>query len=255
MFSKTKLGSRLLETLVLNPFEAMPGVYNGHRFSLKVLIPDYEKIIKEHYAAYIPSDLSEINSRLILPSDFKHFGVVCEFENLTEVELYDEYMTLDNYVRESIRRFGPIIFKNVFFNEKRRSDGHRNRFPHLNFHVDRSVKQATHYSCYLRDCFDQEQQQPRKSSTLFIANIVGYLQAVKEKQYSPSEQEKHISHVDIFRDVDVAQLINQLIIEHAWNEPIGCGEISIIDNTTVLHSSYYRNKLEKGYRIGVRYLQ
>lgn len=45
-----------------------------------------------------------------------------------------------------------------------------------------------------------------------------------------------------------------VILEHAWNEPQGTGEISIIDNITCLHASYYPRVYEPGYKIRVRYV-
>ena len=49
-------------------------------------------------------------------------------------------------------------------------------------------------------------------------------------------------------------LINNIIIEHAWNEVTGTGEISMLDNITCLHVSYYPIAHEKEYKIGVRYV-
>jgi len=66
--------------------------------------------------------------------------------------------------------------------------GHRNKFPHLNFHIDRTSKQETVYSMYTRDPFDEEQKYPRESSTLFAANIMGHLQGIKEGSIKPTDK-------------------------------------------------------------------
>lgn len=255
MLGNTRLGEQLFSTLSQNPFEVIEGEHKGVRFTVSIAIPEYKNKIETHFADLIPQGLHEINNRLSLPADFRHFGIQVRFEQPAELSLYDKDMTLETSVHESIRWFGPLILRNAFLDHQRRNDGHRNRFPNLNFHVDRSVKQPTHYSFYLRDPFDPVQVEPRTSSTLFISNTVGYLQGLREKTFSPTERDKHIAHVNLFNDENVRELINKLILEHAWDEPRGSGEISIIDNLTVLHSSYYRKPLEKGYRIGVRYCQ
>ena len=254
MFVKSDISDGLFEKLSKNPYETMEGIHDGTRFEIRVAIPAYDNIVKNHYSAFIPQTLSQINSRLVLPASFKHFGVIIKFEQQREVAFYDADMRLDDGLREAIKRFGPVIIKNAFMNDKRRSDGHRNRFPQLKFHVDRGVNQAERHSYYHRDPFDPEQIEPRTSSTLFISNVVGYLQAMKEKKCSVNDNEVHITTMDLFHEEDVQSLLNKIILEHAWNELKGTGEISIIDNTTVLHSSYYLNPTLKGYRIGVRYL-
>jgi len=44
-----------------------------------------------------------------------------------------------------------------------------------------------------------------------------------------------------------------LAVEHGCDEPERVGEISLIDNRTVLHASYFKDGFHKGYRIGVSY--
>jgi hypothetical protein len=44
------------------------------------------------------------------------------------------------------------------------------------------------------------------------------------------------------------------ILDQRWTAGFEIGEIGVIDNATVLHSSYYRNASRDGYKIGVRYL-
>lgn len=254
MLHKTDLGSVMLEKLYKNPGEILEGSHFGERFSMKVVIPNHERIVAQYYSDLLKTSLNQINNNLDLPSYFKHFGIEVKFEKQCEVAFYNDQKKLDEGIRESIKMFGPIIIKNVYLDDSRRNDGHRNRFPQLKFHVDRSMAQTEHHSYYHRDPFDPEQIEPRKSSTLFIPNVVGYLQGVKEKKYSITQKGVLISHIDLFHEENVQELIGKIIVEHAWNEPRGTGEISIIDNTTTLHSSYYRIPSVKGYRIGVRYV-
>lgn len=65
----------------------------------------------------------------------------------------------------------------------------------------------------------------------------------------PSKRELHY-----FLKENMADMLNNIIIEHDWREPLGTGEISIIDNLSCLHASYYPQPSEKGYKIGVRYV-
>jgi hypothetical protein len=44
------------------------------------------------------------------------------------------------------------------------------------------------------------------------------------------------------------------MVELGWRAPEGVGEISLIDNRTVLHASYYARPELEGYPISVRYL-
>ena len=59
----------------------------------------------------------------------------------------------------------------------------------------------------------------------------------------------------IFKNEAAHELLGKVLLEHGWNEPSGTGEISLLDNRTVLHASYYRDRVTKGYPIGVRYLR
>lgn len=148
---------------------------------------------------------------------------------------------------------GAVVIKNVYLDSEHRNMGHRNRFPQLNFHVDRSEKQPTHYSMYTRNPFDNEQKHPRKSSTLFVPSIIGYLQSLKEKSIDPASAKGNKGTYTIFTKENMSELVNNIIIEYAWSEVTGTGEISMLDNITCLHASYYPTH-EKGYKIGVRYV-
>ena len=53
---------------------------------------------------------------------------------------------------------------------------------------------------------------------------------------------------------DVAALVGEIMVEQPWQAPEGTGEITILDNRTVLHASYYERHQDKGYPIAVRYL-
>lgn len=52
---------------------------------------------------------------------------------------------------------------------------------------------------------------------------------------------------------DMGNIINNIAIEHRWNESEVTGEISMIDNRTALHASYERTPSIVGYHIGVYY--
>lgn len=247
------LSEKMKSDLMNQPEKAIKGVFNGSVYSAKIIIKNYGEKIMRHYSDILNGGLQGYCQRVGVKFDYRHFGIEVQFEKPTELWLHDDSMVLVAGVHEILDRFGPVVFKNAYLTAAFRDRGHRNRFPHLNFHVDRSDKQTTHISLFTRNPFDEEQAKPRTSSTLFIANIVGHLQAVKEGLISVDEKGLK-SHYDLFQGEDVDALIGELILEHAWNEPQGTGEISMQDNCRMLHASYYREMSQKGYRIGVRYV-
>jgi hypothetical protein len=82
----------------------------------------------------------------------------------------DDEMRLPAEARVLMEEFGPVVLKNVYPPGNIEDVGHRNRFPHLNFHRDRNENQPTPYSMFYRNPFDDIQKHPRKASTLFISN-------------------------------------------------------------------------------------
>lgn len=240
--------------LTNNPRSVFHGEYAGKKYSAHLVIPNYAAHIDAHYADIVKGDLSGFCRQSEVPFNLIHFGVVIEFSDAIELVLHDDELTMDEGLHQLIEAVGVVIIKNSYMSSKLRKIGHRNRFPHLNFHVDRTANQPTHYSMYARDPFDEEQQHPRTSSTLFIPNIVGHLQGIRDGIVDPLKDKGVRATYRLFENSPVTELMNDLIIEHRWDEPHGVGEISMLDNTTLLHSSYYRNLFEKGYKIGVRYL-
>ncbi|MFQ5773970.1 MAG: hypothetical protein ACE5GS_05600 [Kiloniellaceae bacterium] len=137
-----------------------------------------------------------------------------------------------------------------FLPERQRAQGQRNIFPSLRFHLDRGSTQRDRYSLFTRDPFDPVQQAPRTSSTLVLANVVAYLQALRVGHGAHEFR----SLYRLFEEEDISPLIDEVVLELPWRAPEGTGEISILDNRTVLHASYYTRDRDKGYPIGVRYL-
>jgi len=239
--------------LLTSSMAQISGVFVNTRYFAKIGIRNYKQRIEDNYTAYLGSkSLDHYCNKHQFPQVFTDFGVIIEFESAVELYLHDDEMKLDQCVNYLIEKTGAIIIKNAYFNANQRLLGHRNRFPHLNFHVDRSPNQPTHFSMYTRNPFDAEQKFPRISSTLFVASVVGQLQSSKEQQVVTSISNR--SSYEIFINGSMEPLFNDIILKHAWDAPMGTGEISIIDNITCLHSSYYPNQFEKGYKIGVRYV-
>lgn len=243
-----------LSKLTRDPESAHSGVWEGNAYAAKVGIPNYKQKIVRHYAGLIQGSLAQECQLAEIPCDFEHFGVIVQFEKPVEVLLYDESLTINRGLLDIIASVGPVIFKNVYLASAVRSEGHRNRFPHLRFHIDRNPLQATRYSMYTRDPYDDEQRYPRTASTLFTANIVSHLQGIKEGDVVRGVDKGVRASAPLFEKEDMSHVINDVVLEQRWDEPEGTGEIVMIDNATVLHASYYRNIAEKGYRIGVRYL-
>jgi len=237
-----------------HPFESIAGRFGNAPYSAKIALPDYNQRLLKHYSQILHGNIVSYSQRVQIPYAYTHYGLIIDFENPVEVALHTEEMVLDEGLRELIARIGPVIIRNAYMVSRYRDQGHRNRFPHLNFHIDRSENQPTQYSMYTRNPFDSEQQFPRTSSTLFIPSLVGNLQAVKEEQPNARSDIGIRNTYTLFTNEDMNSLLNNIILEHAWDQPQGIGEISMLDNRTALHSSYYRNPAEKGYKIGVRYL-
>lgn len=232
----------------------MRGALGICQYTARIAIPDYRSKIESYYQDLLPNGLDELCRSAQIPCDFTHFGVIIEFDQPMELSLHDEQLALPDGLHQIIARTGPLILRNAFLDSAVRTHGHRNRFPHLNFHVDRSLKQVTRYSMYTRDPYDSEQKFPRTSSTLFVANIVGYLQGVRDGIINPVTDKGGRGTYAIFHKTDMAEVLGNVVLEHAWDLPLGTGEISMLDNADCLHSSYYRDPSLKGYKIGVRYV-
>jgi len=245
--------SAWLNTILNTPETPVNGVFSGCPYEAKVIIPHYKLRVSDYYRDEIKGTLDQLCTQLNFPRVFKHFGISITFEKPLELRLHDDEMNMVDSLHNIIKEAGAVVIKNAYLDSEHRSMGHRNRFPQLNFHVDRSEKQPTHYSMYTRNPFDDEQKHPRTSSTLFVASIIGYLQSLKEKNIEPSDSHNNRGSYTVFTPNNVPELVGKIIIEHAWNEETGTGEISMLDNITCLHASYYRSH-EKGYKIGVRYV-
>jgi hypothetical protein len=229
-----------LDGLARGPLDAVKGQLNGSRFEARIAIPYYADHIAKHYGV----TLGEVG----VPLDFAHFGFVLTFDRPTEIFIHDDDRLLDEGLRDIVRRFGTVILRNAYLEDAKREAGQRNIFPSLRFHFDRGANQREQVSLFYRDPFDPEQKEPRKSSTLIAANVVVYLQSLKEG----ANAHQFGSQYEIFKDEDIATLDGDILLRQAWREPTGTGEICIINNRTVLHASYYER--EGGYRISVRYL-
>lgn len=241
------------KTLVEHRKLEFSGVYNKLDYTAKIIFPNYEQQISDYYSDIILGNLKQFSTHCDIPFTFTHFGIEIRFYQAAELILHDDQFLLDEGLRQLISAGGAVIIKNAYMNDQHRDMGHRNRFPHLNFHVDRTANQPTHYSMYSRNPFDEEQQHPRTSSTLFIPGIVGHLQAIKEGIVQKDDRGMKGTYT-LFTNEKPDDLMQKIILEHAWNEPMGVGEISMLNNLNLLHASYYRNPAIKGYKIGVRYL-
>lgn len=244
----------LFEPLRQHPEIPVIGSLHGASFRASVGIPHYDRRIAEYYGDIAPAGLNAICETAGIPFDLAQFGLIISFERPTEIAVHDDDMVLDESIRTMIARFGPVFFRNATIISDMRDRFHRNVFPHLRFHVDRGSTMPNQYSCFTRDPSDAQQRPPRTSSTLFIANIVAWLELVRAGIYKPGKDRGAISSCDLFRQVDIEPLLGDIVLDQPWTAPAGIGEIGIIDNKTVLHASYHWKGAEKGYPIGARYL-
>lgn len=184
---------------------------------------------------------------------FSEFGLSIVFPEATEVTCHDGEMVLDPDLKSLVARYGVVVIRNAFLNAPARAQGHRNVFPHLDFHRDRNPSHENKYTLFSRDPFDAIQRVPRWASTLFIDNAVGYLQALKEGLLSVGEKGRR-SRYKIFSNDDASGMFGSVILEQPRSAPEGVGEIAIIDNNRILHANFRHEIHTRPYSICARYL-
>jgi hypothetical protein len=243
----------VLSRLRNHPGQSVNTQILGCACSIKIDIPHYLAALTTFYGTPKPLNINNAQQDSGITFNTSHFGLIIHFKEAVELQLHDDEMQMPASIKSLITEFGVLMIKNTFLSAQVRDVGHRNRFPHLKFHYDRSEAQSTVYSMYIRDPFDDEQRFPRIGSTLFIPNIVAYLQSLKEVNNARTTGKGVYSNYDLFMKEDMAEVIGHIAVEHGWDEPEGIGEISIIDNRTVLHASYHKDGHHPGYEIGVRY--
>jgi len=246
--------STWIDRLLLADTKTIKGTYNQVDYQARIVIPNYKQNVAEYYKQLINGNIDDYCRQVGVSPVYEHYGVEIEFLRPAQIDIHGDDQVLEPGLKQLMQKAGPVIFKNTYLSASYRGVDQRNSFPHLNFHIDRHINMPTRFSVYTRDPFDAEQKFPRKSSTLFIASIVGYLQAVKEGIINPAEAKGINRSFEIFRNMSIDDLIGKLIIEQRWDEAEGVGELSMLDNATEMHSSYERIYATKGYRIGVRYV-
>ncbi len=231
-----------LDALRRDPGTPVRGNLGEFEYTARICIPNHAENVKKHYG-----NRAAIS---IVPIEFPHFGSVFEFDQAVEIPVFDENRTLDQGLRQIVKAFGPIILRNAYLPARHRHEGQRNIFPSLRFHVDRGSTQEDCYSLFWRDPFDETHKMPRTSSTLIVANAVAYLQAYNEGDRTAQFK----SLYQLFETETMSEMVGNVVLEQPWCAPAGTGEITILDNRTVLHASYYAHPEDRGYPIGVRYL-
>lgn len=236
------LSRESLQDLQQQPANPLRGCTGGADFEMSVMIPEYRRRLVAHYGKDCAGPVT--------PPPFRHFGLLVAFSNPVELPLHDQTKTLHEELRGLVRSFGPVIFRNVHLPKETRSAEQRNVFAKLEFHIDRAPQQPDHYTLFWRDPFDAIQRHPRSSSTLVLANAAAHLQAQKEGHESRELKTRY----RLFENETVATLVNEVMVEIPWRAAEGVGEVAVLDNTTVLHASYYAHPELRGYPISVRYL-
>lgn len=249
-----KYDADIVRQLMKSPSGSVEGNVSGAACKFKIVSPYYVELISKFYHDQLLHDLNYYHDHLNIPVLFSHFGVSVDFYEPTELHLHGEDMTLPEGVKVLLKNFGVLILRNAYLDSSVRDMGHRNRFPQLNFHVDRIPSQISYYSVYTRNPFDEEQKHPRTSSTLFIPTLIAYLQGLAEGKTALLSDKGLINNTLLFNEDNIKEILNTVAVQHSWDQPLGTGEISIINNCNMLHASYYPDMYNKGYRIGVRYL-
>jgi hypothetical protein len=240
--------------LLRQPGKALRGGFHGAGYEARVAIANYDQLIARHYQAIAPDGLAAACSLADIHFDTPQFGLAITFEEQTEIAVHDCDMVLDESFRSLVAQFGGIFLRNATIAGAAREKFHRNIFPHLKFHVDRGPTSANQYSCFTRDPDDTAQRQPRLSSTVFVANIVAWLEMISKGRADANTERGVRASYELFQDSKAAKLFGKIILEQAWEAPAGTGEIAVIDNRTVLHATYDKQKKARGYPIGGRYL-
>ncbi len=230
------------------------GRFQGIGYKARVAVPDYDHIIAHHYRTTAPDGLAAACSLADIHFDTPQFGLIIDFDDPAELAVHDGDLVLDDSIRTLVAQFGAVFLHNATIAGTSREKFHRNIFPHLKFHVDRGPTSINQHSCFTRDPDDPVQREPRRSSTLFIANIVAWLEMVRTSRADPKSERGTRASYELFQEGKAAKLFGKIILEQAWEAPLGIGEIAIIDNRTVLHATYDKQKKLRGYPIGARYL-
>ncbi len=249
---KLEISASILGGLLARPTVSASVRLAGIPCKLELAVPHYAREIGAHYRELIRGDVAAFARKVDVAPPFEHFGLVVRFASEVELcayELRAGVVTLDASIRELVRVFGPVSFRNAVLPKAQRDDGHKGRFQHLNFHIDRSGNQVDQYSVYTRNPADSEQRPPRTSSTLFISNLVAYLQNLKE---TGERGPLHSNHT-LFSSETLDTLLGRIIFAQLWNEPEGTGEVVVQDNRYVRHASCYANPFAKSWRLGVRF--
>ena len=245
----------LISQLQKHPDRKFFGTMDGSRFVVQVVIANYpQKIIARYKGELGGRTPAELGLQLGREFSFQHFGLILTFDHQTDIILNDDKKRLNTDLRSLVDAFGPVVLRNACLDTTAENLEQRNIFPHLRFHFDRSSLQESQISLFSRDPNDPEQRFPRKSSTLFVANIVAWLQNAREAATPEGKEPGMRASYDLFAEQNVRPLFGDVVFDQAWNEPEGTGELCIIDNRTVLHASFHGDLRGKGWRIGARYL-
>ncbi|MFT4930057.1 MAG: hypothetical protein ACI8WB_006193, partial [Phenylobacterium sp.] len=230
----------IIESLLKDPYKVIPAMVGNSQAHIHINIPDYFNQLQQFYGNTILPDLPTVIHRSGIDFDTLHFGLVICFEEPVILTMHNQALELLGNSKALISQFEVVTIINASLDQESRDYGHRNRFPHLKFHRDRNELQPTPYSLYTRNPFDPEQRKPRISSTVFIANLVAYLQCMKQRDYQQIAEKGSQSHYNIFKEEDISQIIGKVILEHRWDATEGTGEISMLDNRRSLHASFMR---------------
>ncbi len=253
VFAPTLFDAAAFDALLNRPESSLQGHFNAIPYTARVVIPNYGAHVARHYASVMPNGLAMASAYADIPFHISQFGLIIEFDRAAHIALHGDDLILAESVRDLVARFGVVVFRNACIAGAARNKFHRNIFPHLQFHLDRSPGAANQYSCFTRDPDDAAQRGPRATSTLFIANLVAWLELVRADGCDPREERGVRMSYNLYPDA-ARDLFGDVILEQPWDAPEGTGEIAVIDNRTVLHASYHKDGRTKGYAIGARYL-
>jgi len=253
MLNSFELSDNIIQNLKRNPQVPFFGKVGNELFTAKVIISNYHEKIENYFSRLGGESLIDFCKRMEIDMEYPHFGLRVEFEKEFSLVAHDDQRLLEDGIRKLVDAFGPVIFRNVKLPPCDENTQHKAIFSDLNFHRDRGEGLPYQWSLYYRDPQDPKHTRPRLSSTVFIPNLVAFLQNQKENGV-PRETALQ-SCYNIFQDRDTVSdaIEKNVILEQRWDAPDYHGEVVVINNPPMFHASFYRMK-KRGFRIKVRYL-
>ncbi|PCJ62827.1 MAG: hypothetical protein COA79_01505 [Planctomycetota bacterium] len=243
----TKLNiAQELSSLLKDPEKSKEGEINGYPYRAKIGITHYDDHIQKQYEGIVGSSLNNFCQKVSIPFHRNNFGLIIEFKKQASLQIHDLNMMMNNEFQEIVQMFGPLIMRNIILDDIGEENEHKAIFSDLNFHRDRGFGLPRQYSLYYRSPNDPDHALPRKSSTVFITNIVAYLQYLQEHDHKYKMNLDN--HYNLFKPLyQITDASLRLLKEKLPADLIS--KISSLKDHEALHKMEFLNNLGKSIRM------